>query len=187
MLALTGKIWVVGHKDEGLIFLFHEIKQQPDNGFPGLKVEVARGFVGKKESWFAHKGPGNGDPLAFTAAQLAWKVVLAIFQPHIFKHLIGFFYDTILPQDFQGQADIFPGRQMGHEMKGLKYNPYPGRTKPCKLVFPHGREILTIKDHPTGIRGVKPCDQGEKCGLAAARLTRDGTGCPRGKIKADVF
>ena len=43
-----------------------QFKQQLDNLFAGMTVEIAGGFIGKQHFWFGGKGAGNGDALLFT-------------------------------------------------------------------------------------------------------------------------
>jgi hypothetical protein len=111
----------------------------------------------------------------------------AVLESHPFQHGIGFVIDPVLLEDFQGQADIFPGRQVGHEMKLLENDPDFHGSVAGETAFFHGAQIQTIQDDLARIRTVQPCDQREQGGLPAAGPAGNGSGLPGIEAEADVI
>ena len=76
-------------------------------------------------------------------------MVLTILQINLGQHIIDPICDILVFENFQRQADIFTGRQMGHQMKLLENNPDLCCSVSGKPVFFHGAQILSLKEYLT--------------------------------------
>lgn len=81
----------MGDEDERSAVLTVQREQQIGNFIPGLTIEVAGGFVGKKHVRAAVKCPGQRHPLLFPAGELRRKVIEAFSQPQLLQQCAGAF------------------------------------------------------------------------------------------------
>jgi hypothetical protein len=95
-MAPAGKLRVMGNQDQGLVFFFNQVKQQCGNFIPGLDIQIARGLVCQQEFGLDDQGSCDGDSLAFTAAELCWRMVLPVRKTDFFQYVIHAVGDIIL-------------------------------------------------------------------------------------------
>ena len=112
------------HHDNG-----HAVLVEPPQKFHDFTgcfgVQVAGRLIGQQNRRFVYDGPGNGHPLFFTAGYLIGQPPGFVKQAHLSQRSFGHFqfFASGGFDNRQRQHDIFNNRQIGHQMKTLKYEP----------------------------------------------------------------
>src|SRR2546427_3599565 len=119
-----GDFRIVRDERDGPAFLAQFAKQFK-NHLAGMRVQVARGFVGENDFWIVHQRAGDGGPLLLPAGKLHRPVPGAIFHLHQFERLDG----ALAP--FAGrqtavnhrQLDVLEHIELGQQIEELKHEP----------------------------------------------------------------
>ena len=110
-----------GHQDASAFR--REVVQELQDALCGLRVEVAGGLVGQDEFGGVEEGPGDGEALAFSSAELMGPLVALVFQPDGFEHLgdAPFAVPSLLPVgDLEDKLQVLRGGPVGQEFEVLK-------------------------------------------------------------------
>ena len=91
-----------------------------DDEFSSFRVEIAGGFVGKKNFWAIDEGARQGYALLFAARKLSGIMGEPFAEADALQEIHRLVAGMISPAQFQRDHHIFQGRQRGQKLKGLK-------------------------------------------------------------------
>ena len=86
--AQLRQVFIVRRHDQCCALLAVELKQQVDNAFTGITVEIAGGFIGKQAARPGSESARNGTTLLLTAGQLVRIMMYALAQPDSVEQLL---------------------------------------------------------------------------------------------------
>ena len=114
------------HEDRGAVGI--ELFQQLEHARAGGAVEVPRGLIGEHDRWSTHERPGDRDPLALAAGELARPEARTLSEPHPRKRLRCPFTalghsDAGVEESF---GDVLQGGGVLREEELLEDEPDPG-------------------------------------------------------------
>ena len=89
-----GKLFGVGHHDQGDVFVAVEFDEQVSKRCGGRMIKCAGGFVGENEAGSIDQCAHDSNALAFPAGELGWSVVDAVFKSDPLEELLGAFEGT---------------------------------------------------------------------------------------------
>ncbi len=151
-------------------------------------VEIAGRLVGEEQSGTASEGPGDGDALHLTAAQLVREMPRPVGHPdqiEHFRHARGGLFLGIPAQE-QGELHIFPNRHGWQEIEELKHD--AERVAAVMGEFPLARAVKLEAIHPNLARGgrVETAEEVQQRAFAATAGTRDRGEIPRREVERDI-
>ena len=157
-----------------------EGKKQIGNFIPGLPVQIARGFIGKKDVRTTIKGARQRDPLLFTAGKLCWQVVQAFAQPQLLQQRTG--AAAALAVAFATQQrrklDVFQRIEGGYQHKGLKHKADMLCAQLRPRLFVHLVQRLSEQRNLPAAAVVQPGEDRQQRRFTGPRLANQGDGLP---------
>jgi hypothetical protein len=128
-------------------------------------VEVGERLVEEEDLGVAHDAAADGDTLALAAGKLAGFEGELLGQLQDVGGAADLLLDLCLGQagDAQGKGDVFKDRQVGVKRIALEHH------RDAAVHRGSGRDIDAVDHDAAGGRGLKPGDDAQKGGLAAAR------------------
>src|SRR4030095_1280458 len=85
-VAMRGGLRVVRDHQNSGVELMMQVVEQPQNLFPGPRIEIARRFVGQQDRWTEDQRARYRDSLPFTARQFIRAMRDAFAQPNSLQH-----------------------------------------------------------------------------------------------------
>lgn len=162
------------HEEDGLALLA-QLPYVPHDGSAVVPVQVARWLVGKYDSGAVCQRPGNGNPLLFSGAQLAWESVRHICESNAFQQLPREFFlpAGVLPREVERKLNVLSSREVGKEVERLedKSEVFPSETHAVARGYVVERHAID-NDLPLG-GCQQPCHHVQECCFSAAARTED--------------
>src|SRR2546430_613403 len=120
----SGNFRIVRHERDGAALLA-ELAEQLKNHLAGVRIEVARGFVGEDDFRVVDQRAGDGGPLLLSAGELHRTVPGAILHLHEFERLQGALAPPAGRQTAvdHRQLDVLEDIELGQEIEELKHEP----------------------------------------------------------------
>ena len=185
-LRACGQVAIMRNQDQGRARFPVEVKEQIDDGLAGIRVEIARGFVGKEDARPVDKRPCDPYALLLSARELRGIMRQPVPQAHAVEQFFGVVKGPGFAAQFKGHHHIFKGREGGDELKTLKHKAHVLIANGCALVLIEAIEGHAIKRDRARTRAVKPGTQAEQRGLATARRPHNRASLPFENGKRDV-
>jgi len=69
-MPVGGGFGIMRDHDDGLAEILIELTEKAEDGFGAFSVEIAGGFIGQDNFWFADNGASQRYPLLFSAGKL---------------------------------------------------------------------------------------------------------------------
>src|SRR5690606_7020181 len=142
-----GKPNIVGHQDQSGAQGLANINNTFLNLFPGLRVQVTGGFVGKKDLRFIGKGPGNRHSLLLSSRQLGRIMCRPVRQAYFAQQFHGFLPGTLSFFQLQRNHHIFQGGQRREKLKVLEYKAHVLVSDRRALVLAKGLHGMPVEDN----------------------------------------
>jgi hypothetical protein len=174
------------HEDAKATFLLErqeEIQHVP----PQRRAKGGEGLIEQQYRLVTHQRPGNGHALAFAARHFTGLPLVQSREPDTFQcggNLVALRFIQI-ERRRNAERHIGPQVEVGEDIVILKDHAH----RTCCRGNP--RHVAAINANRTGERWLESGDQGEQCGLAAARRADDGHEAPlrhrQSEIHQQVF
>ena len=179
---------VVGHIDGGDLELREEASQLLTCLFPELGVQIAQGFIEEDHLRFRHQGPGQGDALLLTAAELRCRPVLEPVELHEMKRLFDLPSDLLFGfvPGLEGVGHVVEHVHVGPDGVGLEHHAQPPfLRRDIDALFRREDDLITDGDLPR-VGYLQADDAPQQGGLAAAARAEESEDPVGGDVKVDV-
>src|SRR6266540_654737 len=126
-------------------------------------------------------GPGNSNPLLFPTGKLVGKTVELLLQVHLGQgsgRRLAFLGCGHF-RNGQGKHDVFQGREVWDEMKGLEHKSQILRTKICQPLFGKGIDIYSCNLDISGAWMIHAAKNGQERALTGTGPSHDSDEFPR--------
>ncbi len=185
-VGARGQVVVVRDEDErrpvAPVHLDHEVEDVP----AVARVEVARRLVGQKDRRLVGEGARDGHALLLAARELRRIVVRARRQLHVFEESPRTFARVAAAGNLQRREHVLKRRHRRDEVEGLEDEAELAAAEPRQRVLAHARNLFAVDENAPRRRRVKPCDETEQSGLAAARRPDDGDELAVGNLQVKL-
>ena len=167
-IALPGDGGIVGDQQERCAAAAMQLEKQPDDGGPGLTIEIAGRLVGHQQRRLADECPGQGDALLFTAGQLRWIMPEAVSEADGFQIVPGTLERIACAGKLKWKRCVLLGRHRRDKVEVLKDYADILATESREPVFVQARKVDVRGAHAAASRLLQPGDHHEKTGLTGA-------------------
>ena len=176
-----GHLLAVCDEDDGGFFPVGQNGEQVNDRGTGGGVEVAGGFVGKKDGGAVNEGAGEGGALELAAGELVGAVMSAIRQADGVEEVAGSgFAERIGPAgEEEGEKDVFLNGEGGEEMEKLEYEADLELPEGGELVIVQGVEGVAFEVDLAGGGGVESAEDVEEGAFSATAGSGDGNDLTR--------
>lgn len=181
---------IVGHHQEGDVFVAVDLAKELEHGLGVLVVEVTGGLVAQEHFGAVKEGPGDGDALLLAARKASGQLVGALFEAKGVQEFEAAGFDlgevTLTAED-RGQGDVFEAAQVFEQVEGLEDKADGLVAVAAGLFVAEAAELLSVDLQLSAVVVVERTDEIEQRGLARTRGPRQGDKLPALDLKAQVL
>jgi hypothetical protein len=156
----------MGDYKDGMPRVMQVVQQIQDYRFVRL-VEIARGLVGENDLRLVDQRPSDSNALLLAPGELRWNMIQSIAKAHPAQGFRGFFFirDAV---KILGQHHIFQGREIGNEVKLLKYKADFIGAVTRQFAFGKIADFLAVDNNTARARMIEPAENVDQRRLARA-------------------
>ncbi len=186
-IAARRESGVVRHKDKRGVAAGPLLENQVDDGGAGVRIQIARRFVGSQNQRIGGKRASQSDALLFPAGKLA-RIMRKTFPKTDGRQFFLRALESIAaPREFEGDRHILDGRHRGDELEGLEHDAYVSATEARQCIFVERGEVASIENDGAPVRPFKARECHQKCGFSGAGGTNKTNRFASRYLKADIL
>ncbi len=150
-MSVGGGFGIVRDHDDGLAEILIELAEQAEDSFRTLGIEVAGGFIGQYDFWFADDGASQSYALLFAAGKFRGLVPQAAAQAEKVCDDLESVRIEAISVNVLGESDVVVRIERGEQIKTLKDEPHFVTAQQSARGIAHGGKVVAIeKDAPGG-------------------------------------
>ena len=149
-MPVGGGFGIVRDHDDCLAEILIELAEQAKDSFGAFSIEVAGGFIGQDNLWFADDGPSQRYALLFTAGKLRGLVLQAAAQAEEIGNDLEAVRIESISVNVLGQSDVVVRIESGEQIETLKHEADFVTAKQSARGIAHGGKVVAIQEHASG-------------------------------------